>query len=272
MVYRHLDIGTAKPSPRELGLVPHHLVDILDPKQPYTAGDFRRDVELALRDIHSRGARALIVGGTGFYLKALTHGMWDAPKSPPELRARLEAHQSSDLFRTLEEKDPAAAQKIGPGDRYRLVRALELIETTGQRVSELEKNHATRPVAPHLHLLVIDRETEELEKRIADRTDQMLQAGLLDEVSTAEKKWGAVRPLEAVGYAQCVAYLKGVPPEGRKLRPGLPGLHDEIVLATRQLVKRQRTWFKGIDGAERFTLPSEANLVNDRLQEIYEAL
>lgn len=254
IVYRELDIGTAKPTPEELARVPHHLVNIRDPRDVYTAGDFRRDVEQKLEEIHSRGARALVVGGTGFYLKALTHGLWGAPKSPPELRTELEKRDNAALFSDLQNKDPESATRIGPNDRYRLIRALEIIQTTGFTVAELEKSHQPNPVAPY-RLLLIDRDPRELEERIHQRTRQMLDAGLLQETEKALKKHGEVRPLQSVGYAQCLDYLQSRTIAGRKVRPGLDGLFDEVCLATRQLVKRQRTWFRGLENAERCILP-----------------
>jgi tRNA dimethylallyltransferase len=268
IVFREIDIGTAKPSAEELARVPHHLVNIRNPDEPYTSGDFRRDVESLLSQIHARGARALVVGGTGFYLKALTHGLWGAPKSPPELRADLEKKDNPKLFTELQARDPESATRIGPNDRYRLIRALEIIRTTGLTVAELEKKHQPQPVAPY-DLFVIDREPQELENRIAERTRLMLEAGLLKESESVLKKYGEVRPLQSVGYAQCLDYLQGRSIEGRKVRPGVEGLFDEICLSTRQLVKRQRTWFRGIEEAQTFKLPTERDRLWQRLESCY---
>ena len=268
IVYREMDIGTAKPTPQELAHTRHHLVNIRNPDQPYTAGDFRRDVETSLKEIHARGARALIVGGTGFYLKALTHGLWGAPKSPPEMRAELEKKENSELHANLQAHDPDSANRIGPSDRYRLIRALEIIATTGMTPSELEKTHKTNPVTPH-RLLVIDRTSEELNARIAQRSRAMLEQGLVKEAEKILKKFGPVRPLEAVGYTQTIDYLQNRPPQGRPLRPGTDGLLDEIELATRQLVKRQRTWFRGLDSAESFQLEKDRAKLWQALEAIY---
>lgn len=268
IVYRELDVGTAKPTAAELASVPHHLVNIRNPDEPYTAGDFRRDVERTLQDIHARGARALIVGGTGFYLKALTHGMWDAPKSPPELRMRLEKLSTEEAWAQLIHQDTDAAQRIAPTDRYRVIRALEIIETTGLTPTELEKRHQQNPVAPY-RLLVIDREPTELNRRIEIRTADMQDRGIVEETARVLKEYGAVRPLLSVGYAQTVDYLEGRKPAGRQMRSGYDGLMDEIELATRQLVKRQRTWFRGIEEAERFQLDAQAAELSKALHEVY---
>ena len=127
LVYQGLDIGTSKPTHQELQSVPHHLIDICAPDHTFTAGEFFRSVQTALNEIHERGHRALIVGGSGFYLKALLYGLWTAPAADPELRARLDLRSNLELHSTLIENDPLSAERIGKNDRYRLIRALELI-------------------------------------------------------------------------------------------------------------------------------------------------
>jgi tRNA dimethylallyltransferase len=245
LIYRSFDIGTAKPSAAELAQTPHHLVNIRDPDEPYTAGDFVRDCEAALVDIHARGKRALIVGGTGFYLKAMLYGLWDAPKAPPELRRALEARSNQELYDELLATDEEAALRITRNDRYRLIRAAETLATTGKTPSVLEAEASARPAIPGLSLFVTDREPEELKARIAARTDAMLEAGFLDEVASLLRRYPGVRPFESVGYAEAVAYLAGRPPEGRKIADGIAGLNSEIRLGTGQLAKRQRTFFRG---------------------------
>jgi tRNA dimethylallyltransferase len=245
LVYRGFDIGTAKPSMEERQGIPHHLVDLLDPNENFTAGDFVRGVELAITDIHERGKRALIVGGTGFYLKALLFGLWDAPKAPPELRAKLDEATNRELFDRLMAVDEESALRISLNDRYRLVRACETLETTGKTPSMLEAEAAARGSVPGLSLFVVDRSPEELRPRIALRTRQMIAAGLLDEVRGLLARFPGARPFEAVGYAEAVAFLEGRKPAGRKIADGLQGLQNEIELATNQLAKRQRTWFHG---------------------------
>lgn len=239
LVYRGLDIGTAKPTTDELKRFKHHLVDIRNPDEAYTAGDFVRDVNQILEN-DDGSTCFLIVGGTGFYLKALIFGIWDGPKADPVLRERLETRTSESLHAELSKKDPKAAAKISPADRYRLVRALEIIELSGKTPSELEASQNKEP-DPRFDLIILDRENPELFDRIEKRTKQMLDAGLIEETRSVLDRYGDCAPLGSVGYAQTVDHIRGIAPEGRKATT----LADEICLATRQLVKRQRTWFKG---------------------------
>ena len=266
LVYRGMNIGTAKPSAQELQTVCHHLIDIRDPNEPFTAGDFVRGVESALADIHARERRALIVGGTGFYLKALLYGMWGELPSDPSIRAELDPLPDSELARLLKERDPASAERIGPQDRYRLVRALELIRVTGKTPTELQAARPSEP-DPRFELWVIDRPNEVLYPRIAARVRQMLDSGLVAEVEDLRQRFPQARALGAVGYAQVGAFLDGRKPEGRALAPGLPGLTQEIELATRQLVKRQRTWFRSLKTARHYPMDAEREALEARWKE-----
>jgi tRNA dimethylallyltransferase len=244
-VYRHLDIGTAKPNLAERAGVPHHLIDIINPDQPFTAAEFRKLALEKISEVQGRGNRALIVGGTGFYLKALLFGVWDAPKSDPKLREELEKRTQGELHQELEAADSKAARRIGPNDRYRLVRALEVLRLSGKTPTELEEEQNKTP-DPSMELVIVDRPDAELFARIQKRTRQMIEAGIIEEVQRVRDAWGPVRPLSAVGYREVGMYIDGTPPEGRKVRPGLEGLEDEITLATRQLVKTQRTFFRNL--------------------------
>jgi tRNA dimethylallyltransferase len=180
LVYRGMDIGTAKPTQEERSSIPHHLIDIRNPDEAYTAGDFFKDATKTIEEIHARGNRALITGGTGFYLKALLYGLWDVPKGDPMIRSQLEMKTNEELFDELKKKDSIAALKIGPNDRYRLVRALELIVQTGKKPTELQKNLPEKP-NPNFVLWILDRDNPELYERISRRTQSMLKEGLVDE-------------------------------------------------------------------------------------------
>ncbi|MGK5083369.1 tRNA (adenosine(37)-N6)-dimethylallyltransferase MiaA [Bdellovibrionota bacterium FG-1] len=250
IVYRGLDIGTAKPSRAELAQIPHHLIDIREPHEPFTAGDFVRAVNATLADIQARGKRALIVGGTGFYLKALFYGLWEGAGTDLNLRGKLEVLSNSELFSKVAQVDPLSAQRIGLADRYRLVRALEVIELSGKTPSALEKERPIEP-DPRFELWIVDRPLAQLEARIRLRADQMIKQGLIEEVTRLRTHYESLglplpRALSAVGYKEVCAYLDGITPAGRKIEHGIPGLVSEISLATRQLVKRQRTWFKNL--------------------------
>lgn len=268
LVYRGMDIGTAKPTSAERAEIPHQLIDVRDPDQPFTAGDFRRAVLTAIDTLEARGKRALIVGGTGFYLKALLYGLWDAPKSEPRLRAEIEGRSTEELLRELAERDPVSASRIGPSDRYRLVRAVEILRLSGKTPTELEAAAAPAP-DPRFVLWIIDRDSAELADRIAIRTRAMLAAGLIDEVRGLHERYPGCRALDAVGYSETVAHLEGRTPAGRKIAPGLPGLVSEIELGTRQLIKRQRTWFRGQTEGEWFTLDRDLQKLREAIAAVY---
>jgi tRNA dimethylallyltransferase len=268
LVYRQMDIGTAKPTQQELSEIPHHLINIREPNEPFTAGDYVRQVHEALEDIHARGKRALLVGGSGFYLKALLYGLWEAPATNATVREKLELRTSQDLYDHLYKLDEVSALRIGVNDRYRLVRAMELYELSGKTPSQFEAEQ-NRTADPALKLMVIDRDNEELFSRIAERTKQMLDAGFEAEVRHLRQQYPDSRALSAVGYAQLLNYLDGTLPAGRKLEPGAAGLRSEIELATRQLVKRQRTWFKGEPSSQHFLLERDRAQLLEELQKIY---
>ncbi|MBI2711362.1 MAG: tRNA (adenosine(37)-N6)-dimethylallyltransferase MiaA [Bdellovibrio sp.] len=272
LVYRLMNIGTAKPSTEELRRVPHHLVDILNPNEPFTAGEFSRAARSAIEKIESKGKRALIVGGTGFYLKALLFGIWDAPATQPEIRKRLEGVSNPDLYSQVHQIDPRAAEKIGRADRYRLIRTIEIFETSGKTPTELEEQSPTEP-DPAFELWILDRPTEELHRRIHQRTQQMLSQGLVQEYEEIVRLFPECRALKAIGYAQVSAYLKNERPAGRKPPIGMAGLQSEIELATRQLVKAQRTWFNGFCKkgvhSKRFVLDQDKSLLDLELERMY---
>jgi tRNA dimethylallyltransferase len=267
--YRGFDIGSAKPTAEERAQVPHHLIDVADPLETYHAGRFLKDCKERLAEIHSRGKRALIVGGSGFYLKALRKGLWDAPEGSPEFRNSLADRPTEDLFGELLKEDPVQAQKIGPTDRYRLVRALEIFHLSGRRPSELESGMGDK-TDPSFQLWVIDRENPELMERIRIRVDRMLEQGWMEETRHLMEAFPESRTLRAVGYAQVVRHLKGEPPPGRKILPGIAGLREEIILSHRQLVKQQRTWFKQLSPDRSFTLDSELAHLKEKLIQFYQ--
>lgn len=273
LVYREMNIGTAKPSPTELKTVPHHLIDIRSPNETFTAGEFVRTAHTAIEEIHQRGNRALIVGGTGFYLKALLFGLWEAPPADPQIRSTLQKETNETLLMRLQERDPLAATRIGLSDRYRLIRALEIIQLTGKSPTQLEMETPQHP-SPQFRLWILDRPTEELHIRIQKRTQTMIQDGLIEEYVHLQKNFPEARALNAVGYKQVGDYLAQRTPSGRKLEPGLGGLDSEIQLATRQLVKQQRTWFKGqlskVDTAQWFLLEDQRDKLVEQFKSVYQ--
>ena len=241
-VYRGLDLGTAKPSAAERAAVPHHLLDVADPRESYSAAEFARAARLALDDIRARGRLAIVAGGTGLYLRALLHGLFEGPSRDEALRARLEriASRRGDarLHRLLARVDPAAARRIAPRDRVRVVRALEVYFRTGRPISE-EHRGGGAPLAgfrPFLVGLAPDR--ARLRDAVAARTRRMLADGLVDEVrgllaaGVPADAW----PLQAIGYRQAMAVVRGERTEAQA--------ELEIVAATMRFAKRQMTWFR----------------------------
>jgi tRNA dimethylallyltransferase len=246
-VYRGMDIGTAKPTAAERAAVPHHLIDIRDPAEPYSAADFVRDATAAIADIRARGKLPLIVGGTMLYAKALRDGLSDLPRADATVRARLEAQAQAEgwpaLHARLAQVDPATAARLPPKDRQRIQRALEVWETTGMPLSQLQKAPRKPPLAlATVALLPADR--GELRRRIAQRFDAMLAAGFLDEVRRLIERGDLhadLPSMRAVGYRQAWAYLHG---EG-----DLAALRTAATHATAQLAKRQITWLRSMADA-----------------------
>jgi tRNA dimethylallyltransferase len=273
LVYRDFNLGTAKPSLAERKNIPHHLIDIQDPETPFTAGDFVRAAKNAIEDIHARGKRALIVGGTGFYLKGLLFGIWSAPTADESFRKTLAAVSSTDLYNKLFHLDSKSAERIGPQDHYRLVRALEIIQFSGKTPTQLEEA-SEKNADPRFHLWILDRNSEELSQRIKLRSEKMLNQGLIMEVKQLMRQYPQARALDSVGYFQVKQYLSGVEPEGRQVRAGELGLVDEIELATRQLVKKQRTWFKNqskqVKQSQLFILDKDLPFIREAFHNIYQ--
>lgn len=268
--YQEFNIGSAKPTSEEMSTVPHHLINVAHPNENYHAGKFLKDCSQKLEEIHARGNRAIIVGGSGFYLKALRLGLWEAPATDEEFRKTLESISTTELSEKLTKLDPDHSKKIGPNDRYRIIRALEIIETgSGKTPSELEAQMSSEP-DPRFELWVIDRDKQELEERIRVRVQKMLDAGWIDETKILLSKYPESRTLTAVGYRQVIDHLAGTLPEGRIKKPGLDGLIDEISLAHRQLAKTQRTWFKNLKPNESFELNRDANSLKEKLMNFYQ--
>ena len=243
-VYRGMDIGTAKPSATDRAAVPHHLIDIRDPADPYSAADFVRDATVVIRQIRVRGKLPLLVGGTMLYAKALRDGLADLPSADPKLRAQIEAEASElgwpSLHARLAKVDPATAARLKPNDSQRIQRALEVYETAGVPMSELVIPDPTpRLKLPTIALLPPDRAS--LHARIEKRFNAMLAAGLLDEVRVLHAR-GDLHPnlpsMRSVGYRQAWRFLDG--------QCTLEEFRQEAIAATRQLAKRQMTWLRSM--------------------------
>lgn len=268
--YQEFNIGSAKPTSDEMDLVPHHLINIAHPNDNYHAGQFLRDCSNKLEEIHARGNHAIIVGGSGFYLKALRLGLWEAPETNEAFRKTLEEIDTATLAQKLELLDPTHAKKIGNNDRYRIIRALEIMEVgSGATPTELEAQMSSEPDS-RFELWVIDREKSELEDRIRQRINGMLDAGWIEETQKLLTKYPLSKTLNAVGYRQVVDHLTGKLPEGRIKKSGKIGLIDEISLAHRQLAKTQRTWFKNLNPNESFELDRDRANLKEKLMNFYQ--
>jgi tRNA dimethylallyltransferase len=244
MVYRGMDIGSAKPSAAELARAPHRLIDLRDPADPYSAADFREDALREMRQISAAGKVPLLVGGTMLYFKRLVEGVANLPAADPLIRERLAAMQAEQglaaLHRELASVDPVSAARIHPNDPQRLMRALEVFHASGRPMSELwaEQEAETFPWRVlSIALSPLDRSV--LHRRIAQRFDAMLDEGLIDEVAALKKRkeiHAGLPSMKSVGYRQVWEYLDGEYDRDELVSRG--------VIATRQLAKRQLTWLR----------------------------
>jgi tRNA dimethylallyltransferase len=245
LVYRGMDIGTAKPAPATLARVPHHLIDIRDPAQGYSVGEFLIDAQRAMLDIWSRGRKPLLVGGTMMYFHALTAGIAELlPEADPAVRAAIDAqaatHGWAAVHRELAEVDPQAAARIHINDPQRIQRALEVYRITGQTITKLQQERVS--VFADVNLMEIalaPLERGELHTKIDLRFRVMLEAGFVEEVRRLYER-GDLSPehpsMRAVGYRQLWRYLAGV--------SSLNEATEQAIAATRQLAKRQMTWLR----------------------------
>lgn len=245
LVYRGMDIGTAKPTPEERAVCPHHLIDIRDIGEAYSAADFLQDAVRLVAEIRSRGRLPLIVGGTMLYAKALREGINDMPSTAPEVRERV-ARQAAEcgwpaMHEALEKIDPVTAARLAPNDSQRIGRALEVWHMTGRPISAFHAENVRRPAVETLTVGLLPTDRKWLHARIEARFDQMLADGFLDEVRCLMKRpdYDPESPaMRAVGYRQAIDFIEG--------RTDMAAFHLAGVAATRQLAKRQMTWMRGM--------------------------
>lgn len=240
-VYRRMDIGAAKPTPEQRGRVRHHLLDMVEPDEPFSAADYRAAADNAIADTISRGKRVIVCGGTGLYIKALTRGLVNAPAGDEGIRRDLrdlaDREGNSSLHGLLQKADPESAARLHPNDRMRVIRALEICRITGRPVSELRAGHGFAE-APYECLkigLAVDRPA--LYEAIDNRVDAMIRDGLVEEVRALLEEGFApsLKPMRSLGYRHMAAYLAGEYP-----------MEEAVALMkrdTRRYAKRQLTWF-----------------------------
>ena len=269
MVYRGMDVGSAKPSAEELARAPHRLIDIRDPADPYSAADFREDALQEMRQISAAGKVPLLVGGTMLYFKRLVEGVANLPSADAAIREQLEVKRQAEglagLHRALAEVDPTSAARIHPNDPQRLMRALEVFYASGRPMSELwaEQQPETFPWRV-LSIALAPNDRKILHQRIAQRFETMLGEGLIDEVAALRKRNDihlGLPSMKSVGYRQVWEYLDGAYDQGELVSRG--------VIATRQLAKRQLTWLRSwpslnwIDSQQPDALDKLLKLVRD---------
>ena len=240
-VYRYMDIGTAKPSTLEQARIPHHMIDIVDPDEPFDAQRYADMSQNLIFKLAEQGVPVLVAGGTGFYIRALIHGLFESGSGNSEIRLNLnkeaEAKGTDELYQRLCKCDPDAAAKIHPHDAFRIVRALEIYETTGQPISACQQEHRLAPPLFDVLKIGLFRQRDILYERINRRVDLMVEEGLVDEVKSLRKRGysSELKPLQSIGYRHILDFFEG------RLS------WDDTLLTlkqdTRHYAKRQLTWF-----------------------------
>lgn len=248
LVFKDMNIGTAKPDAATLAKAPHHLIDMIEPTSAYSAANFRTDALRLMAEITARGKIPLLVGGTMLYFKALQEGLSGLPEANAEVRARLDARAALIGWPAMHEKlalvDPVTAARLAPNDTQRIQRALEVFELTGEAMSALYAKQ-TSEVLPYnlLKIALVPSDRAVLHARIAVRFAQMLKAGFVDEVRALIAQYPSLTPestaMRCVGYRQALEHLRG--------DYDLAELQNKGIFATRQLAKRQLTWLRGMD-------------------------
>jgi tRNA dimethylallyltransferase len=239
-VYRYMDIGTNKPSPAERALVPHHIIDVVDPDEDFSLATYQQLAKAALEAIQQKGKLPLLVGGSGLYVWSLVEG-WRIPEVPPDqklrrqLETRAEQEGSRSLYQELLDIDPVAAEKMSPSNTRRIIRALEVYHATGQHPSKLRRKET-----PGFSVLIIGltRERSELYTRIDERVDEMIRRGLVEEVEQLSKKGyrSSLPSMSGIGYMQIGQFLRG--------EMTLPQAIDKIKYETHRLARHQYAWFR----------------------------
>jgi tRNA dimethylallyltransferase len=241
-VYRGMDIGTAKPTTEERRGIPHHLMDVVDPDEEFNAAMYRSLARPLVEEISSRGKLCFVVGGTGLYLKSLWGGLSDCPPSDPEIRAGLrrefEEGRGTSMHERLRRADPESGEKIHPNDKVRIIRALEIISILGRPPSEIQREHGFGDKPFRVLKFCLELERGSLYRRIDERSEKMMDQGLIEESENLLDKGYApdLRPFKALGYKHVFGFLRG----GYTLEEAVQGIKTD----TRRYAKRQLTWFR----------------------------
>jgi tRNA dimethylallyltransferase len=263
-IFRRLDVGTAKPSREERARVPHHMIDIREPTETFTAGDYQREGRAVLEQIRERQRIPILVGGTGLYLRALTDGLFSGPARSLYWRNRLEMiaeHRGREhLHRLLKKLDPEAANRIAVRDKPKIIRALEVRLETGKALSQHLEEGPRQPLTGfRIHFVGLNPSREDLYRRIDERVLRMFQSGLVQEVHAllASGIPRSAKPFEAIGYRHVLAELNSCNPQAETIRI--------IQRDTRRYAKRQMTWFRKQPDITWFDGPGDSNEIKERV-------
>ncbi|HAL44970.1 MAG: tRNA (adenosine(37)-N6)-dimethylallyltransferase MiaA [Planctomycetes bacterium GWF2_42_9] len=240
-VYRRMDIGTAKPSKEARNQIKHHLIDVVEPSEPFSVDTFLNLTDQAVKNIESNGKPVVAVGGTAMYIKALLYGLFEGPGTDETIRAKLKEQIASEGLEEMHKKltaiDPEAASRIHQNDEKRIIRALEVYELTGKPISSFQNQFSSQP-NDDWFVIGLQRDKEDASHRINTRVKKMVEMGLVDEVKSllAEEKPLSMQAKCAIGYAEIIDYLEG--------KETLEKAVEQIKINTRRFAKAQRTWFK----------------------------
>ena len=256
-VYRHFDIGTAKPERAAMEAVPHHLVDIVEPHEEFNAARFCEEADRAVQDISRRRKTPILVGGTGLYLRALIYGLFEAPKDEP-LRSRLSGEYTEDplgFYESLKKTDPAYALRISHKDKIRAVRAMEIFLLTGKKMSDLEKDHGFKEARYDTLKIGLTGERDELYRRIDKRVDDMLASGWIEEVKRILSIGipETAKPFTSIGYREIILNINGF--------IDYIDMVKDIKKHTRHYAKRQLTWFAKEKEMRWFEYPADEKAI-----------
>ncbi|GLI56112.1 tRNA dimethylallyltransferase [Propionigenium maris DSM 9537] len=261
-VYKDLDIGTAKVTEEEMGGVIHHMLDVVEPVEKYSVGEYQRTVDELLGKLEGEGKSVVLTGGTGLYIGSVTNGLADLPESDHELRAKLMERSNESLYEELKELDPEAAEGIHPNNKRRVERALEVCLLTGKKFSVVSKENIKGNNYPFLKV-ALERDRGVLYERINLRVDIMMEAGLLEEVERTYKKYGEnLKKVNIIGYAELIRYIDG--------EITLEQAVEDIKQNSRRYAKRQFTWFKNQGDYLWYNLDkmTEEEIMNDVIERV----
>ncbi len=239
-IYRYMDIGTAKPTPEQLNIVPHHMIDCVTPDEPFSVADYQRGADRAIKEIQQRGKVPILVGGSGLYFRAVVDGIFQGPQADMSFRKELRQEAKElgiqHLYNRLESVDPEAADRIHHNDLIRIIRALEVYEKSGKRISELQQQWEYNEPRYDFAAFGLIRPRSELYERIEARVDQMVNEGLMDEVRSFSNYSRDLPSMNCLGYKELFSFLDGQCDLDEAIRL--------IKRNTRRFAKRQLTWFK----------------------------